>query len=125
LASIDSSKLRTSVLKAARAAAEAFAAALLAWLLWPLHRRSVAVGLGTAWLVSSLSTAALLVARETSVKAFWWAFGGGMTLRLGTLIGLMAWSAFQPGLSQAGLLLAYAFGVLGFLLLEYRYIRLK
>lgn len=49
-----------------------------------------------------------------------------MGLRLATLAGLMAYGYTRgESVSQPALLLSYAFGVLFFLLLEYRHIQLK
>lgn len=80
--------------------------------------------------MSSLSAGAILMTRSeqgsrAGPRAFWWAFGGGLALRLLALAGLMALSLRARGLSQPALLLSYAFGVLGFLLMEYRHIQLK
>lgn len=80
--------------------------------------------------MSSLSAGAVLMTRSdlgscAGLRAFWWAFGGGLALRLLALAGLMVLSLRAGGLSQPALLLSYAFGVLGFLLIEYRHIRLK
>ncbi len=103
------------------------AADLLCGLVWraPADRRAVAVGLGVAWLVSSLSASAIMIAKSVSTQAFWWAFGGGMALRLLTLVGLMAVVVMQPALPAPALLLSYALGVLAVLLIEYRHVKLK
>ncbi|MDE2040469.1 MAG: hypothetical protein KGO96_12540 [Elusimicrobia bacterium] len=89
----------------------------------PAQREGLLIGGALAWAISSLSAAALLAARAHSRSdAFWCAFGGGLGLRLATLAGLMAYVAFhQRALSAPALLIAYALGVLAFLLLEYRY----
>lgn len=92
------------------------------------ERKGLFIGSIAAWAASSLSTTGLLVskAHATPVKAFWYAFGGGTGLRLVVLAALMAYGYQHDGaLSQPALLLAYAFGVLFFLLLEYRHIKLK
>ena len=80
-----------------------------------------------AWAASSVSTTALLIAKASgSLKAFWWSFGGGLALRLVTMAALMAYGYTHDGpVSQPALLLSYAFGVLFFLLLESRHIKLK
>lgn len=103
------------------------AAGALCGVVWraPADRRAVALGLGVAWLVSSLSAAAIMLAKTVSNRAFWWAFGGGMALRLLTLVGLMAAVVLVPGLAAPALLLSYALGVLAVLLIEYRHIKLK
>lgn len=90
-------------------------------------RKGLFIGSGCAWAASSLSTTALLVAKahKAAVKAFWYAFGGGMALRLALLAVLMAYSYQRASVSQPALLLAYVFGILFFLLLEYRHIKLK
>ena len=91
----------------------------------PGERRAAALGIGVAWLASSLGAGALIVAKARSPEAFWWAFGGGMALRAAALVVLVAVSVSHPRLSQAALLVSYALGVLGFLLLEYRHVKLK
>jgi len=83
------------------------------------------IGAAAAWAASSASTATLIWAKSRSAKAFWWAFGGGMGARLVLLGALAVVSVKSPDLSQPGLLLSYALGVLAFLLLEYRHIELK
>lgn len=103
----------------------ALAAAAALWRA-PEQRTGLYIGGVIAWLASSLSTAALLLAKSsTNLKFFWWAFGGGMALRLAALAGLMGYGYSREWISQPALLLSYAFGVLFFLLLEYRYIKLK
>lgn len=113
-----------SALEAAAAGALGTALALLVWR-GPGEDRAIALGVSVAWLASSLGAGALILARARSPKAFWWAFGGGMTLRLAALAGLMAYSVSETGLSQPALLLSYVFGVLCFLMLEYRHVRLR
>ena len=96
--------------------------------LWraPEHRLGLYIGGVSAWVVSSLSTTALLISKVSQdPSCFWWAFGCGMGLRLATLVGLMAYGYWQDRVSQPALLLAYAFGVLFFSLFEYRHIKLK
>ncbi|OGR82278.1 MAG: hypothetical protein A3J74_07675 [Elusimicrobia bacterium RIFCSPHIGHO2_02_FULL_57_9] len=85
--------------------------------------QAIAIGLGVSWLTASSSAAALVMALAVSSQAFWWAFGGGLAFRLLVLAGLMGYGAYRPQLSQPALLLAYALGVLGFLLIEYRFLR--
>lgn len=91
------------------------------------ERTGLLIGGLLAWAASSISTTALLASKASdSPKPFWWAFGGGMGLRLATLAGLMAYGYTHDGLvSQPALLLTYALAVLFFLLLEYRHIKLK
>jgi hypothetical protein len=60
------------------------------------------------------------------MRAFWWAFGGGMALRAAALVGLMAWSWRRAGWAQDALLVSYVFGLLAMLLtLETRYLKLS
>lgn len=82
--------------------------------------RSVAVGIFSAWAASTASVAALVFARERGQKDFWWAFGGGMALRLALLAVLMFLFRDAPSREQSGTLVGYALGVLFLLLLEYR-----
>lgn len=131
MASINSSEPLDALKRTVRSAAEAAAAAALltgaAVLVWggPQTTRPLAAGAGAAWLVSSASAAALAWARESSPKAFWWAFGLGMGARFALLGVLMAVSWSWAEAAKAALLLSYAFGVLSCLLVEYRNIRLK
>ena len=86
----------------------------------------IALGVGTAWLASSASVGWLLWGRSRSMKAFWWAFGGGMALRAAALAGLMAWSWRRADVSVEALLLSYVFGALAMLLtMETRYLKLR
>lgn len=89
------------------------------------ERRGIAIGVLSAWLVSSVSAGALMAAKEKSTDAFWWAFGGGLALRFAALLALMVVTVFVKSLSAEALLLSYSFGVLSCLLIEYRRIRLK
>lgn len=91
------------------------------------ERHGLFIGGLSAWAASSISTTGLLVSKaHPSPKAFWWAFGGGMGLRLAVMAALMAWGYVHDGaVSQPALLLSYAFGVLFFLLLESRHIKIK
>lgn len=131
MGSFNSSALRSNARPAAVSALQALAVVAAAYglcaLVWrePGPRRAVAVGLGAAWLVSSLSASAIMVAKSVSTKAFWWAFGGGMALRMLTLVALMAAVVLKPALPAPALLLSYALGVLAVLLIEYRHIKLK
>lgn len=127
-----SSGLRSAGRTAARSAVEAAAAgaAALAGAGWiwraPDQRLGLWIGGVCAWAASSVSTAALLAAKASdSTRLFWWAFGAGTTLRLVLLVVLMAYGYTHERVSQPALLLAYAFGVILFLLLEYRHIKLK
>jgi hypothetical protein len=89
-------------------------------------RRGIALGVVVAWLASSASVAWLMGARRVSMRAFWWAFGGGMALRAAALIGLMAWSWRRAGWAQDALLVSYVFALLAMLLtLETRYLKLS
>jgi hypothetical protein len=84
----------------------------------------IALGVGTAWLASSASVGWLLWGRSRSMKAFWWAFGGGMAVRAAALAALMAWSWRRESVSVEALLLSYVFGVLAMLLtMETRYLK--
>jgi hypothetical protein len=130
---MDSSALRSAGKTAARSAIEAAAAgvAALAGACWiwraPGQRLGLCIGGACAWAASSVSVAGLLAAKaRRSTRRFWWAFGAGMTLRLLLLVVLMAYGyTRETVVSQSALLLAYSFGVLSFLLLEYRHIKLK
>lgn len=86
----------------------------------------ISLGLATAWLVSSASVGWLLWSQKRSLKAFWWAFGGGMALRAATLAGLMVLTWRREGLSAEALLLSYVFGVLAMLLtMEMRHLQAR
>lgn len=126
MASTFSSKNWAAARLAAKAAAEGAAAGVLAAAGLGLffQRRAVALGIGAAWAASSLGAGTMIVAKARSPQAFWWAFGGGMALRACVLAALVVYSALNPILSQAVLLVSYALGVLGFLLLEYRHVKL-
>lgn len=89
-------------------------------------RKGIVLGVVIAWLASSASVGWLLWARRASMRAFWWAFGGGMALRAAALAGLMAWSWRRAGWSPDALLVSYVFGLLAMLLtLETRYLKLS
>lgn len=135
MVSISSLKLRQNAAAAAKAALEAavaaFAITALAAAVWngPGEARAIIIGLASAWLVSSLSSSAILLSRalepvEKRTQGFWLAFGGGMALRLAAITGLMIYSHFNDGVSQPALLMAYALGVLALLIIEYRHITL-
>ena len=121
------SSAKTAVRSVGEGAVAAAAAAAGACALWcgPGEPGAIALGAGTAWLASSASVVWLILAREDSTKAFWRAFGGGLALRLLVLAGLMAYSVRNSRLSGPALLLSYAFGVLCFLMIEYRHIKAK
>ncbi len=89
-------------------------------------RKSVMIGAAAAWAASSASVAWLLWARGRSMKAFWWAFGGGMVLRAGVLAALAVWGYRRAAVSFEGLLLSYVFVLLALLLtLEMRHLKIK
>jgi len=84
------------------------------------------VGVACAWAATTASVAWLLWARGRSMRTFWWAFGGGMALRGGALLGLAAWAWRRETVTVESTLLSYAFAVLALLLtLETRHLRLK
>ena len=113
--------LPAAVRSSAEAAAVACAAALPMWRLLDRALFGPAVGgLACAWAVSSASTAALAAAKGAGARAFWWAFGGGMALRAGVFVALLAFAWDAPWRHQAASWSAYALGVLLFLQLEYR-----
>lgn len=90
------------------------------------ERESLAIGVLAAWAASSVSVAWLLWARGRSMKAFWWAFGGGMVLRAGMLGALAVWGYRRTSVSFEGLLLSYVFALLALLLtLEMRHLKIK
>jgi hypothetical protein len=117
---------------AARAAAEgafvSIAGALLAGRLWAAapDQKGIAVGTAAAWAASSVSVAWLLWARGRSMKVFWWAFGGGMALRVGVLAALAVWGYERATVSFEALLLSYVFALLALLLtLEMRHLKIR
>ena len=68
----------------------------------------------------------LFWARERSTEAFWWAFGGGMLLRVTVLAGLFVWGLSRRGASMEALLISYGFALLALMLtLEIRHLRLR
>lgn len=111
--------------RAAEAAGFGVVAAVVASFFWSgTVRRGVFIGLGAAWVGSSLSAAWLFWAKDVSKAAFWWAFGGGMALRAAVLAVLAAavWSG--PSSDAAAVLVSYALGVALMLLIEYRQLKL-
>lgn len=82
--------------------------------------------MAAAWAATSTSIAWLLWARGRSMKAFWWAFGGGMVLRAGVVGALAAWGYGRTDLTFEALLLSYVFTLLALLLtLEMRHLRIR
>lgn len=60
------------------------------------------------------------------MRAFWWAFGGGMVLRASVLLGLAIWAYGRPGTSLEAVLISYVFALLALLLtLEMRHLRIS
>jgi len=93
------------------------------WAALPREAAGQAIkGLGAAWVVSAACFAALAAARERSMRAFLWTYGGGLAARVLVLAGLMIAVWGLPWGAQAARLLAYVFGVMGFLLLEVRHL---
>jgi hypothetical protein len=115
-----------SVLEAAVVGGLTLAAACSVWR-GRGEREGLLIGGASAWAVSSISTAALLVAKaHLNPKAFWYAFGGGAGLRFLMLAALMTYGALhERAFSLPALLFTYAVGVLFFLMLEYRHIKIK
>jgi hypothetical protein len=90
------------------------------------EKKSLAIGVGAAWAASSVSIAWLLWARERSMEAFWWAFGGGMVLRVGLVFALLVWGYGRKTVTLETLLLSYVFGLLALLLtLEMRHFKIR
>jgi len=84
------------------------------------------IGVAAAWAASAVSVSWLLWARGREMKTFWWAFGGGMTLRASTLGALAVWGYEREGIAFEALLLSYVFGLLALLLtLELRHLRIR
>ena len=117
---------------ALRAAAEGGAVALAGYFLAsrvfasPSEKRALAIGVFAAWAASSVSVAWLLWARGREMRVFWRAFGGGMALRIFTLLALAVWGYGNESLSLNVLLLSYVFALLVLLLtLELRNFRIK
>ena len=100
------------------------AAAAALWAALPREAAGEALrGLCAAWVVSAACVAALAAARRRSMKAFLWTYGGGLAARVLVLAGLMAAVWGLPFGAQAARLLAYVFGVTGYLLLEVRQLK--
>jgi hypothetical protein len=94
------------------AALLAAAAAVGARRLWPgAVGRDAAWGLAAAWLLVSLSAAALLWARAARPQAFWKTFWTGVGLRLAALGSLMALCVRSSAVCAPALLCGYAAGL--------------
>jgi hypothetical protein len=120
--------LKTAIRAAAEGAAVAAIGIFAAGRVWssPAERKSLLIGAAAAWAASSASVAWLLWARGRSMKAFWWAFGGGMVLRAGVLGALAVWGYRRASLSFEGLLVTYVFALLALLLtLEMRHLKIR
>lgn len=83
-------------------------------------RFGVALGLALSWGISTLSLSLLMSLMRSTMKKFLWAWLGGIGFRLVALVGLMALSWHWAQVTQAALLLSYAFGVLLFMTMEIR-----
>lgn len=103
----------------------AVAAAALRGLLAPRDWTRAVIGLVAAWGASSLSVAGLILSRGGPPRAFLRAFGAGVVLRGLVLVVLMAVVMGGRLDRQSPLLAAYALGVLGLLLVEYRHLAVK
>lgn len=119
--------MRPSAKAAARSAAEGALAAVFVgvvavFVLGVEARFYTALGLALAWAVSTASVAAVFAAGLGSRRAFWWAFGGGMALRLFVFAAVAAWSWGRPSAVQSSLLASYTLGLLALLLIEYRHL---
>lgn len=86
-------------------------------------RPAAAVGLSAAWAASTASMAALVWFRRAPFKSFLHAFGAGVALRGLVFAALAAAVWGLDGERQAAVLSAYALGVLGLLIVEYRHLR--
>lgn len=75
-------------------------------------------------MVSCLSVATLVYAREASFGAFVGAFGGGVALRVFVLAVLMVAAWGRPSV-QAAMGVTYIVSVMFLLLLEYRHLRVS
>ena len=118
------SRLRPIAASALEGAALAAAAGtLLSSRLGPAMRRPALVGLATAWGVSTAGTAALIWFRGAPFRTFLRAYGAGVALRGFVFVALSAavWGGAWE--EQAPLLSAYALGVLGLLIVEYRHLK--
>lgn len=84
------------------------------------------IGVFAAWAATSVSVVWLLWARGRSMKAFWWAFGGGMGLRFGLVFVLAVWGYGRKTVTLDSLLLSYVFALLALLLtLEMRHFKIR
>ncbi|MDE2291561.1 MAG: hypothetical protein KGL53_05715, partial [Elusimicrobia bacterium] len=96
------------------------------WLLLPPAARLPAeCGLAAAWAASTAGTAILLAARGAPMGVFLRGYGMGAAVRGTVLAALAAWSWGRPWESQAALLGTYALGALGFMLVEFRHLRVN
>ena len=92
----------------------------------PERVRGILTGCAAAWASSSFSVAWLLWARGRDMRTFWWAFGGGMALRVAVLGALAVWGYRRETVSLDALLISYVFALLALLLsLEFRHLRVK
>lgn len=92
----------------------------------PADVRGIEIGAAAAWAASSASIAWLLWAVGRSMKTFWWAFGGGMVLRLVVLLVLAFATYRRPSVSFEAVLLSYVFVLLALLLtLELRHLKIR
>lgn len=91
----------------------------------PGLRAPALAGLAAAWAVSTASTAALVWFREAPFRDFLRAYGAGVALRGLVFVALSAavWGGAWE--EQAPLLSAYALGVLGLLVVEYRHLKVR
>ncbi|MBI3297562.1 MAG: hypothetical protein HYZ75_05330 [Elusimicrobia bacterium] len=103
----------------------ALAAAALKARLEPAAWSRALVGLAAAWVASTASVALLIAAQAGAPRDFMRAFGAGVMLRGLVLAALMAGAMGDGWDLQAPLLGAYALGVLGLLLVEYRQLMVK
>ncbi len=120
--------LKTAVRAAVEGAIVAGAGVFAAGRIWssPAERESLLIGGATAWAASAVSVAWLLWARGREMKAFWWAFGGGMVLRVVVLLVLAGWAYGKGGLSFEGVMITYVFALLALLLtLEMRHLKIR
>ena len=84
------------------------------------------IGTAAAWAASTVSVAWLLWAKGRAMKAFWWAFGGGMVMRAVVLAALAVRYYARPSTSFEGVLLSYVFALLALLLtLEMRHLKIR
>lgn len=101
---------------------------MLAGMIWrdSVYFGGIKVGVGASWFATSVSISWLLWAKNRGMKAFWWAFGGGMALRASGLAILAVWGLGHKFFSLEALLLSYVFSLLVMLLcLEFRHLRLS